>query len=216
MNPADYESWYETKRGRWVGETEYRLLNRLLAAKPYENLLDVGCGTGWFTRQFSAQTTLDVTGIDLNAEWITYARSRDAKAFYLTADARALPFASGSFDLIISMAALCFIDDWPIALQEIIRVTRSRFVVGFLNKRSLLWCDKGQSDNTSAYYGAHWHSEAELRAALNGLPVCHIHFHTVIFLPSGSRVARTVECVLPNRLPWGSCIVISGDIKPSL
>lgn len=215
MNPADYDAWYETQRGCWVGNTEYRLLNRLLAAKPNENLLDVGCGTGWFTRQFSAQTTLDVTGLDLNAEWITYARSRDTKAHYLTADARALPFATDSFDRTVSMTSLCFIDDWPIALREIVRVTRSRFVVGFLNKRSLLLCDKGQRDSTSAYYGAHWHTEAELRAALIGLPVCHIHSHTVIFLPSGSRVARAVECVLPNHLPWGGCLVISGDIKPS-
>jgi len=77
MDPADYDAWYETQRGRWIGNTEYRLLNRLLGAKPNENLLDVGCGTGWFTRQFSAQTTLDVTGIDLSAESITYARSQD-------------------------------------------------------------------------------------------------------------------------------------------
>ena len=31
MNPADYDAWYATPRGRWIGETEYALAARLLA-----------------------------------------------------------------------------------------------------------------------------------------------------------------------------------------
>jgi predicted GNAT family acetyltransferase len=30
MNPADYDAWYATPRGRWIGETEYALAARLL------------------------------------------------------------------------------------------------------------------------------------------------------------------------------------------
>lgn len=50
MNPADYDAWYDTPRGRWIGETEYALATRGLAPQANGTLLDVGCGTGWFTR----------------------------------------------------------------------------------------------------------------------------------------------------------------------
>ncbi|WP_294270327.1 class I SAM-dependent methyltransferase [Propionivibrio sp.] len=35
-------------------------------------VLDVGCGTGWFTRRLSALPGMLVTGIDLNAEWLAF------------------------------------------------------------------------------------------------------------------------------------------------
>jgi len=54
MTPAEYDAWYDSPRGRWIGETEFRLLQRLLALRPGETLLDVGCGSGWFTRRFAA------------------------------------------------------------------------------------------------------------------------------------------------------------------
>ena len=34
MNPADYDAWYDTPRGRWVGDTEYALARRLLVHAP--------------------------------------------------------------------------------------------------------------------------------------------------------------------------------------
>ena len=41
MRPEDYDAWYRTPRGAWIGETEYRLLWNLLAPRPGERLLDV-------------------------------------------------------------------------------------------------------------------------------------------------------------------------------
>ena len=31
MDAATYDAWYDTARGRWIGDTEYRLLRRSLA-----------------------------------------------------------------------------------------------------------------------------------------------------------------------------------------
>jgi cyclopropane fatty-acyl-phospholipid synthase-like methyltransferase len=46
MNPAGYDAWYDTPRGRWIGEAEYALAARQLDARPGDSLLDVGCDTG--------------------------------------------------------------------------------------------------------------------------------------------------------------------------
>lgn len=212
MTPADYDAWYDTARGRWIGETEFRLLRHLLDPQPGERLLDVGCGTGWFTRHFAAVSELHVTGIDTNSEWLNYARGRDARTQYLEGDACALPFADASFDRVVSVTALCFIQDWALALKEIARVTRTRFAVGVLNRASLLWRDKGRDGGSGAYRGAHWHTLTELRTTLAALPVDNVGFRTAIFMPSGSAIARVVELALPNRLPWGGFLVVTGEI----
>lgn len=213
MTPADYDAWYASPSGSWIGRTEYRLLHRLLAVRRGDSILDIGGGTGWFTRQFSALQNLDVTGVDLNAQWLAHAREHDSQSRYVCADACALPFASGSFDRTISMTALCFVDDWPLAMREIVRVTRSRFVIGLLNRHSLLWREKGGDRRNSSYHGAHWHTRKELQAVLTKLPVYDIQYHSAVFLPSGSVVARIADRILPSRLLWGSCLFVSGEVK---
>ena len=75
MKPADYDAWYDTARGAWIGTTEYALARRELTAHAGETLLDVGCGTGWFTRRFAADGAI-TTGLDPNPQWLAYARTR--------------------------------------------------------------------------------------------------------------------------------------------
>ena len=210
MNPAEYDAWYDSSRGRWIGQAEYQLLLDQLKPQPGERVLDVGCGTGWFTRRLAALPGLQVTGIDLNAEWLQFARTRDASAEYLGADARALPFPDEYFDLVVSVTALCFVPDWRAALKEMLRVIRGRFAIGVLNRHSLLWRQKGQDGGSGAYRGAHWHTTSELRSELARLHVEAPRFRSAIFLPSGSSIARLAERVLPVRLSWGGFTLVSG------
>lgn len=207
MNPGQYDAWYDSPRGRWIGNTEYRLLSDELALQPGARLLDVGCGMGWFTRRL-ATLGLQVTGVDLNAEWLAFARSRDPRSTYLQADALVLPFADNSFDQVFSVAALCFTTDWQRAVREIVRVTRRRFAIGLLNRHSLLWFEKGRS---GGYRGDIWLSPEELLDSVKGLPVANVRLRSTVFLPSGSSMARLVEYVLPNSVPWGGFVVLAGE-----
>jgi SAM-dependent methyltransferase len=214
LSPADYDALYDSPRGRWIGHTEYRLLSNELALPSEGRILDVGCGTGWFTRRLASLPGQLVTGIDLNVEWLAFARSHDPRSTYLQANALALPFADNSFDHVLSVAALCFTTDWHKAVSEIVRVTRRRFVIGMLNRNSLLWREKGRHGGSGAYQGALWLSPDEFAGSLKGLPISGPRMRSAIYLPSGTTTARIVERLLPGSVPWGGFMVLSGDKKP--
>jgi SAM-dependent methyltransferase len=210
MNPADYDAWYATPRGRWIGETEYALAARLLAARPGDSLLDVGCGTGWFSRRAAADG-LVTTGLDPNAAWLDYARAHSSPALrWVEGDARNLPFSDASFDHVLSIAALCFVDDERQAVAEAVRVARHRFAIGWLNRSSLLYWQKGREGGSGAYRGARWHSADEVRALFSGLPVRKLKLRSAIFLPSATRTARCLERAIPA-LPWGGLLLATGE-----
>lgn len=211
VTPAQYDAWYDTPRGRWIGDTEYALIRKLLDLQPGDSVLDVGCGTGWFTRRVATDGA-QVVGLDRDAEALAFARQRSARgARFVHGDASALPFADASFDAVLSVTALCFVEPWSRALAEIVRVSRRRFVLGLLNRHSLLWLDKGRQGGSGAYRGAHWHTRAEIDDALRTLPVRNAQFRYGVFLPTGSGVARTLEGVLPSMLPLGAFLTVAGD-----
>jgi len=211
MTPAEYDAWYDSPRGRWIGETEVRLLAGLLAPREGESMLDVGCGTGWFTRSFASRAGR-IVGVDVDADSLEWARSRASrKETYLEADAVRLPFADGSFDTAITVTALCFVSRWQDALAEMVRVSRRRIAVGLLHRRSALWLRKGRGGGTGAYAGAHWHDRGEIGPALRSLPVRDVRFGYAVFDPSGSVVSRAIEELLPSRLPLGSFLAFAAD-----
>jgi len=211
MNPADYDAWYATPRGRWIGDAEYALAARLLAPQAGASLLDVGCGTGWFSRRAAADG-LVVTGLDPNAAWLDYARAHGGPALnWVQGDARALPFADASFDHVLSIAALCFVDDERRAVAEAVRVARRSFAIGWLNRSSLLHRGKGRGGGSGAYRGARWHTADEVRALFAGLPVRDLKLRSAIFLPSGARWARLAELAMPAGLPWGGMLMLHGE-----
>ena len=98
-----------------------------------KTLLDIACGTGVATR-IAAQAIGPegkVIGTDLNPDMLRVARTAyvsqpgDAPIEWREADAQALPFADGSFDLVLMQFGLMFVPDRALALREAARVLRS-------------------------------------------------------------------------------------------
>jgi SAM-dependent methyltransferase len=215
VSPEEYDAWYRTPRGAWIGETEYRLLRTVLAPVPGETVIDVGFGTGYFTRRFT-HDGLAVTGVDLDPDMLDFARKHAAAGErYLPADARCLPFPDGSYDLCVSVTALCFIREESRALAEMLRVTRRRFAIGLLNRHSLLYPRKGRHGGSGAYRGARWHTVAEAKALFAAMPIHDLTASTAVFLPGGGTCARLLEKFLPRTLPLGAFLVVAGALGRS-
>ncbi|MEC4682849.1 MAG: class I SAM-dependent methyltransferase [Nitrospirota bacterium] len=209
MDARSYDDWYKTSRGRWIGRTEYRLLRNALGARPGTTLLDVGCGTGFFTRLF-AEDGFETVGIDPDPGYLTLAKSRQKnQGMYLQGDVRSLPFRNRSFDFAVAVTSLCFVSEMSLALSEMARVTRNRFALGLLNRQSLLFREKWEK---GGYKGARWDTAGEVRTMISDLAT-GIDVKSAIFFPSGTFVSRTLERVIPPNLLYGGFLVISARPK---
>ena len=217
MSPSEYDNWYATQRGKWIGDEEYRLIASMLAPRQNETMLDVGCGTGYFTRRFSADgVAKDVVGSDADLDMLRFAAEHSPDTVrFVAADARKLPFRDKSFDLVISIAALCFIPEEKTTLREMLRVARRKVVLGLLNRRSMLYFLKGRHGGKGGYRGAHWHTPSEVVRLFRGLKQGKVEWRTIIVLPTGNkRWKQKLEARLRRWFPgWGAFISISTMVR---
>jgi SAM-dependent methyltransferase len=134
---AGYEDWYGTPRGRRADLAERALLERLLA--PFvaaQSVLEVGCGTGHFTRWLAGRVP-HVLGLDRAPATLAEARRLDRRLRLVQGDAHDLPIRSGAVDLSLFALTLEFVDDPAAALAEAVRVSRRGVLVVALNRWSL-------------------------------------------------------------------------------
>lgn len=126
---VEFNEWARAGRGesmerghRPVGEQAIAKLN----VQSDSRVLDVGCGSGWASRIFAAQTDRgSVVGIDISDEMIRVARESSTTFTNLdfrVASAEALPFDNDQFTHAFSMESLYYYADMSKALAEIHRV----------------------------------------------------------------------------------------------
>ncbi len=88
-------------------------------------ILDLGSGTGFFTRQLAQQYgEAQVVGLDIAQGMLHYAAAQSAGISWLCADAEVLPLADNSVDLIFSSLAIQWCNDLPQLLSELARVLK--------------------------------------------------------------------------------------------
>jgi len=201
MDPEKYDAWYQTKKGAWFSTLEFQLIKQSMRPRAGESLLDVGCGTGYFTRRF-AKVGLQVTGLDPDVSMLAFAEKHSSNVTYQSGNAKQMPFSDNSFDHVIAITSLCFIDDPVQAIKEMWRVTNNKLILGLLNKNSLL-CK--QKQNKGGYIGARWDTQRDVENWLNILNIkpTSTTYSSVINIPDSNVAARVIERLIPGHFLYG-------------
>jgi len=134
--PANWNSELYQSSHSYVWQYGRDLLG-LLAPKPGERILDVGCGTGQLTAEVAAAGA-EVLGVDSSREMIERARGNYGNLRLEMADATELPFAQ-EFDAVLSNATLHWVRDQRSAIASIARALKpsGRFVLEMGGRRNL-------------------------------------------------------------------------------
>lgn len=100
----------DTRRGMWDARDALAPLD--LAGR--ERVVDVGCGTGAFSRVLAEETTGRVVGVDRDPDLLRVARSGSPPIEAVRGDACALPVRRDAADLVVCQALLVNLPD-PLA-----------------------------------------------------------------------------------------------------
>lgn len=140
---ARYDAWFERHQAAYVSE--------LLALRPFVPItgrgLEIGVGSGRFAVPLGVHV-----GVDPSRTMLARARVRGVEVFEGTAEN--LPFADDSFDHVLIVTTLCFVDSPAAMLAQARRVLKPGgiLVMGFIDRESPLGRDYEAHREASVFY----------------------------------------------------------------
>jgi ubiquinone/menaquinone biosynthesis C-methylase UbiE len=181
--PEAYDRWFTTPIGSLVRKYEAELMLDLLKPKQGEIILDAGCGTGIFTTDILSSGS-QVIGLDISLPMLIQAKKKlkEYPFWIILADMLNLPFPGSSFDKVVSVTALEFVEDAKGAIGELFRITKRGgcIVVATLNSLSP-WASRRKAEakeRHTIFEKAIFRSPQELLslASVEGVAKTAIHF----------------------------------------
>ena len=126
---SDYDRWFDEHDA--IYRCELEALRQLLP--PFTKGLEVGVGTGRFAAPLGIQV-----GVEPSPKMAAIARKRGIEV--VPGVAEALPFRDKSFDLVLMVTTICFVDDIDKSFQEAKRVLTDdgHLVIAFVDRDSPL------------------------------------------------------------------------------
>ncbi len=211
-----YDSWYAGRRGAMYNRLEKKAIIRFLPPHVRgEKLLEVGCGTGHWSRFFS-EYGFEVTGVDVSQHMIDIAKSKNiSDASFQVADGHSLPFAEGTFDITAAITTLEFVRDAKEVVREMVRCTRKpagKLLIGTLNVLARLNRNRKQKPE-SVYAQAQLFSPTQLKKLLE--PFGRLTMVTTGFVPKQklflplAPVIDMLGCLL--HIPYG--VFITAEVR---
>jgi ubiquinone/menaquinone biosynthesis C-methylase UbiE len=169
----EYDKWFDENKG--VYESEITALRALI---PREGIgLEVGVGTGRFAAPLGIRM-----GVEPAKAMADMARKRGIEVH--EGRAEALPFDDESFDFVLMMTTICFLEDPLQALEEARRVLKpeGRIIIGMIDRNSPLGRSYEGKKITSKFYKyANFRSADEVLNWLRSLNFGHIVTLQTIF-----------------------------------
>jgi SAM-dependent methyltransferase len=227
LDPDTYARWRATELGRVTERLEVELVHSLAGLRAGQRVLDIGTGDGTYAIE-AARRGASVVGLDTSPAMLTAAQAR-AHAAGLQIDVRlgsamALPFPDASFDRVLAVTVLCFVDDPARALAEMARVTKpgGRVVLGELHRWSL-WAARRRLAawlRGGPWRGVQFWSQGQL-STLAGTAGLHVGaVRGAVFYPPSAWAARVGARIDPwlGRLgaPGAAFLALAADRSPTL
>ena len=213
---AVYDEWFSTPMGSYYDRVEKRAINRALKNVSGKKLLEIGCGTGHWSKYFSA-LGFSVLGIDISFEMLKKTfRKRIPWAEFIQSNAHYLPLHNGVFDIAVLITAIEFIDEPHNAIKEVIRCLKKPggfLLIGTLNAKSRL-NRKRTANKEITYHQASMLSIKHLQELL--IPYGKPTIYTCAFSLNPARPIPVVDSIFDSfaktlRLQSGDIII--GEVR---
>ncbi len=138
-----YDNWFDEHDLLYKEELE--ALKKLMPT--FEKGVEIGVGTGRFAAPLGIKT-----GVEPSSKMGQIAKKRGVNVVKGTAES--IPFDKESFDLVLIVTTICFVDDAPKALKEIYRILKpgGYVLVGFVDKEAPLGRRYLEKKDESKFY----------------------------------------------------------------
>jgi len=159
----DYDNWYEENRELY--EAELKAIKELIPFKTpleKETGLEIGVGTGRFASPLGIKFGLDSAFYPLKI-----AKKRNLNP--IKAKAELLPIKSNTFDIVLYVTTICFLENPKKAILETKRILKKEgyVIIAFIDKDSPLGKKYEKKKQKSPFYSkANFLSETEIKTLL--------------------------------------------------
>ncbi|MBM7817452.1 SAM-dependent methyltransferase [Brevibacterium paucivorans] len=228
---AEHGSFLGASDFIWCPEGVHESDAGLLGDVSGKYVLEVGCGAGQCSRWIAKQGGF-ATGVDLSSGMLEQASrlSREqpltggaVEPTFLQADARKLPFPSGSFDVAFSSyGALPFVKDAEVVLSEVARVLRPGGAWVFSVTHPLRWMfpDVPSEAGLTVEY-SYFDRTPYVELDSSGNPIYAEHHRTIgdwvnLIVDAGFELRGITEPEWPkdNHTAWGGWSPLRGELMP--
>jgi len=196
----EYDEWFDVHP--WVYQSEVQAVKMLLPQSGKG--VEIGAGTGRFSIPFGI-----TVGVEPSKAMAEIARIKGITIY--DAKAEKLPFDDSTFDFVLMVTTICFLEDPLQALKEIRRILRpaGKIIIGMLDKDSPLGKRYEAEKNGSKFFKhAVFYSVDQILEWLKTLEYDHIQALQTIF-----RKPEEITALEPIREGYenGFFIVISAQ-----
>lgn len=213
LDPNAYAGWRATPLGAVTERVEMDLIFELAGPLAGKEVLDVGTGDGSYALR-AAENGGIVTGLDVDPAVLAAAKARAAAmgldVALVEGRVEALPFDDQSFDVVLAVTVLCFVQDSRLAFREMARLLRPGgcLVVGELGRFNV-WAASRRIRGwfgSKTWRSAHFWTRRELRHQLCQAGLREVTIRGAIHYPPRAWAAGVFAPIDP----WLSRINVPG------
>lgn len=132
-NPKSYNNFRNPKS--LFHTRKYEKVFKIIERHPNGNVLELGCGTGIYTRLLKKRYD-KLVAVDIEKKMIHFSKQK-LKVLYCVCDVNKLPFKSSSFVFVIGISVLHHVSDYSKTIMEVKRVLKEKSLFVFCEPNKL-------------------------------------------------------------------------------